>query len=121
MSKARKIRDIVAKTGEYTDNNGDKKGRYVNAGSLFYNDEEKSYFIILNRTFNPAGVPNLSDKGEADSVFLSCFNPDRKGGSGTNQSGHSTSANSTTTATSYAQASGHYSGHPDDEQDIVPF
>jgi len=93
----KKIRDIVAKTGEYIDHNGNKKGRYTNAGSLFYNDEEKSFFIIMNRCFNPAGVPP-TDKGEPDSVLLSCFDPERKDGGNSNQS--------RTTAADYSNASG---------------
>jgi|GEM_PF-3123631 len=127
MSKARKIRDIVAKTGEYTDKNGNTKGRYTNAGSLFYNDEEKSFFIILNRTFNPAGVPNFSDKGEPDSVFLSCFDPDR------NNNNANTGNNYDKSGGDYASASGHYSRggeaqaeqgrkeYGNNEQDPVPF
>jgi len=131
--KSRKIRDIVAKTGEYIDHSGHKKGRYTNAGSLFYNDEEKSFFILLNRTFNPAGVP-LTDRGEADSVLLSCFNPERKDGNsnngGNSQSGYSGGNNSSQSANSHASASGHYSGNtatqtshqrPLDDEDVITF
>jgi len=96
---AKKIRDIVAKTGSYIDNNGNHKGRYVNAGSLLYNEEEKSFFIILNRTFNPAGVPH-TDKGQPDTVMLSCFKVDRNN----NQS--NTGTTSSTTGNAYADASG---------------
>jgi len=120
--KSRKIRDIVAKTGEYIDHNGNRKGRYVNAGSLLYNDEEKSFFIIMNRTFNPAGVP-LTDRGEPDSVLLSCFDPERK-------DGNSQSSHSTTTAADYSNASGgSYSTQaaqtshqrPLDDEEDIPF
>jgi len=118
MSKARKIRDIVAKTGEYYDNNHNKKGRYINVGSLFYNEEEKSFFIFMNKTFNPAGVPNLSDKGDPDSVFLSCFNPDRKDGSGNTQATQSGGGD-------YASASGgsysYQNSHQRPIDDDTPF
>lgn len=70
---ARKIRDITVKTGEYQDRNtGETKGRWQNVGSLMQNDEDQSYFIVLDRTFNPAGVPNPENRS---SVILSCFVP----------------------------------------------
>ena len=64
-----KIRDIAVKTGEYTDQNGQTKGRYQNVGSLMKSDDGGE-FIILNRWFNPAGIPNPDSR---DSVILSCF------------------------------------------------
>jgi len=64
-----KIRDIAVKTGEYTDQNGQTKGRYQNVGSLMKSDDGGE-FIILNRWFNPAGIPNPDNR---DSVILSCF------------------------------------------------
>lgn len=66
---AKKIRDIAVKTGEYTDSSGQTKGRWQNVGSLMKGDDG-SPFIVLNRWFNPAGVPNPDDR---DSVLLSCF------------------------------------------------
>lgn len=69
----KKIRDIVAKVGEYQDHNtGETKGRYENVGALFQSDSDGSLFIMLKRTFNPAGVPNPENR---DSVLLSCFVP----------------------------------------------
>lgn len=71
MASNRKIRDIVVKVGEYTDHNtGETKGRFENVGALMRNDEDDSYFIMLRRTFNPAGVPNQDERG---SVLLSCY------------------------------------------------
>ena len=64
-----KISDIAVKTGEYTDQNGQTKGRYQNVGSLMKSDDGGE-FIILNRWFNPAGIPNPDSR---DSVILSCF------------------------------------------------
>lgn len=66
---AKKIRDIAVKTGEYTDNQGNTKGRWQNVGSLMKGDDGGE-FIVMNRWFNPAGVPNPDQR---DSVLLSCF------------------------------------------------
>jgi len=66
---AKKIRDIAVKTGEYTDNQGNTKGRWLNVGSLMKGDDGGE-FIVMNRWFNPAGVPNPDQR---DSVLLSCF------------------------------------------------
>jgi len=65
---AHKISDLAVKTGSYTDQQGQTKGRYENIGSLMQGDD--GMFLILKRTFNPAGVPNPDDK---DSVIVSCF------------------------------------------------
>ena len=62
-----KIADLAVKTGEYQ-KDGEMKGRYENIGSLMQGD--KGHFLILKRTFNPAGVPNPEDK---DSIIVSCF------------------------------------------------
>lgn len=68
-----KIRDIAVKVGEYQDHNtGGMKGRFENVGALFQSDSDSSLFIMLKRTFNPAGVPNPENR---DSVLLSCFVP----------------------------------------------
>jgi len=66
---AKKIRDIAVKTGEYTDGQGQVKGRWLNVGSLMKGDDGGE-FVILNRWFNPAGVPNPEAR---DSLLLSCF------------------------------------------------
>lgn len=73
---AQKIMDIVVKTGEYQDpNSGMAKGRYQNVGSLMAGDDGRQ-FIIMERTFNPAGVPNPQDRS---SVILSLFEPNNAG------------------------------------------
>lgn len=63
-----KTHDLVVKTGEYTDKHGDKKNRYVNVGQIMKGDNGD--FILLNRTFNPAGVPNPDNR---DTVLISKF------------------------------------------------
>lgn len=69
---ARKSMDIVAKTGEYQDQQtGMTKGRYENIGSLMTGDDGRQ-FIIMERWFNPAGLPNPQQRS---SVILSLFEP----------------------------------------------
>jgi len=68
---ARKTHDLAVKTGEYTNQYGETKGRWQNVGSLMRADDG-GVFIILDRTFNPAGVVNPENR---DSVMLSCFEP----------------------------------------------
>jgi hypothetical protein len=65
----RKTHDLAVKTGSYTDNNGDTKGRYVNMGAIWQKDDGSEFMTIL-RTFNPAGVPNPENK---DSIVISRF------------------------------------------------
>jgi hypothetical protein len=64
-----KLYDLAVKTGSYQ-KDGQEKGRYENVGSVMQGD--KGQFLILKRTFNPAGVPNPDCK---DSVLISCFEP----------------------------------------------
>lgn len=68
-----KLYDLAVKTGEYQNNQGETKGRYENIGSVMQGDNGQ--FIILKRTFNPAGVPNPDCK---DSVIVSCFEPQQQ-------------------------------------------
>jgi hypothetical protein len=67
----RKVKDIAVKVGEYTDNQGKTKGRYKNVGGIMENDDGGS-FILLDRIFNPAGVPDLTGRG-GDAVLISIF------------------------------------------------
>ena len=65
----RKIKDMTIKMGAYTDREGNTKGRYENVGSVMQGDDGGE-FIMLKRTFNPAGVPNPDNR---DSVLISAF------------------------------------------------
>ncbi len=69
-----KLYDAVVKTGEYTDVQGNTKGRYENVGSVMQGDNGQ--FLILKRTFNAAGVPNPDNK---DSVIVSFFEQNNQG------------------------------------------
>lgn len=70
---ATKLFDLAVKTGEYQDNQGQKKGRYQNVGAVMQSDDG-SQFIMLAKWFNPAGVPDLSGRG-GESILVSCFAP----------------------------------------------
>ncbi len=66
-----KLYDLAVKTGSYTDRSGAEKGRYLNVGSILQtNDGGK--MILLNRAFNPAGVPH---KEGSDQIIVSMFKP----------------------------------------------
>lgn len=60
--------DVLVKTGEY-ESNGQKKARYENVGVMLEKDGKP--YILLKRTFNPAGVGD----GSRDTVLLSLFEP----------------------------------------------
>lgn len=63
-----KLYDLAVKTGEYQDRNGNTKGRYENIGAVMRNDNGQ--FLMLKRTFNPAGVD-----AKGDSILVSMFEP----------------------------------------------
>ena len=67
-----KVYDAVVKTGEYQDSQGQTKSRYENVGSVMQGDNGQ--FLILKRTFNPAGVSNPENK---DSVIVSFYEVDQ--------------------------------------------
>lgn len=85
MSK--KLYDLAVKTGEYTNAQGETKGRYQNVGAVMQNDDGGK-FLMIARWFNPAGVPDLSGRG-GDSVLVSMFKPSdgQGGGHGGGQGG----------------------------------
>lgn len=74
---AKKIRELVVKTGSYRDRDGNEKPRWKNVGSLMESEDGKK-FILLDTTFNPAGVPNPDSR---DNVLISIFEmKDSEGG-----------------------------------------
>lgn len=75
-----KLYDVAVKTGEYV-KNGETKGRYENIGTVMQGEDGQ--FLILKRTFNPAGVPNPDNR---DSLIASFFAPqEQQGGQQNNQ------------------------------------
>lgn len=71
-----KVYDLAVKVGEYTDREGKTKGRWQNVGAVMANDDGGK-FIMLDRTFNPAGVPNPDGRS---TVLLSMFEPRAENG-----------------------------------------
>jgi hypothetical protein len=63
-----KTHDLAVKVGTYQ-KGGDTKNRYQNVGMVM-TDDKGGKMYLLNRTFNPAGVPCDPDK---DSIVLSVF------------------------------------------------
>jgi hypothetical protein len=74
MKMAKKF-DLVVKVGEYTDNQGQTKGRFKNVGVMMEGD--KGPYILLDRTFNPAGVGGNDGR---ESIILSLYEPKDNGG-----------------------------------------
>lgn len=60
-----KTHDLCVKVGTYQ-KDGKEKNRYLNVGAII--DSGNGPFIILNKTFNPAGIAD-----DKDSVILSMF------------------------------------------------
>jgi hypothetical protein len=69
---AKKLYDLAVKTGEYQDRTtGETKGKWQNVGAVMQNDDGGK-FIMLERWFNPAGVPNPDNRSN---LLLSMFEP----------------------------------------------
>ena len=67
----KKVKDLAVRMGSY-EKNGATKGRYMNIGVVMVDDNGKE-FILLDKTFNPAGV----DTGEHDKVMVTIFDDTR--------------------------------------------
>jgi len=63
-----KIGNIKVKVGTF-EKDGQTKGKYVDVGVLMQG-QDGGMFILLNTTFNPAGVPNPEGK---ESILCSVF------------------------------------------------
>lgn len=94
MGNATKIGKVMVKTGEYQ-SQGTTKGRYAKVGMLMQG--ENGFFLIMDRTFNPAGVPNPDN---SDTFFASVFTDDKNQG---NQGGYGSGGG-------YPQGGGYPSG-----------
>jgi len=68
---AKKSHDLAVKVGEYI-KAGKTKGRYQNIGALFTHSDGSMY-LLIDRWFNPAGVPKFEGKGDA--LLVSVFAP----------------------------------------------
>jgi hypothetical protein len=67
--------DLVVKVGEYTDGQGQTKGRFKNVGVVM--DGQNGPYILLDRTFNPAGVGGNDSR---ESIIISMYEPKQEGG-----------------------------------------
>jgi hypothetical protein len=67
--------DLVVKVGEYTDGQGQTKGRFKHVGVMM--DGDKGPYILLDRTFNPAGVGGNEGR---ESILISLYEPKTEGG-----------------------------------------
>ena len=66
--------DVVAKVGEYQDRSGETKPRWQNVGAVV--TTEKGFALLLNKTFNPAGLA----QPDRESVMLNLFEPQARDG-----------------------------------------
>lgn len=69
---ARKVYDVAVRTGSYKDREGNDKSRFENIGSVMKGDDG-NFFMLMKRTFNPAGVPT-KNPGD-DNILVSMFTP----------------------------------------------
>lgn len=66
--------DLVVKVGEYVDGQGQTKGRFKNVGVMM--DGQNGPYILLDRTFNPAGVGGNDGR---ESIIISMYEPKQDG------------------------------------------
>ena len=69
---AQKKYDAVIAVDEYTDNQGQQKTRWQNVGAVL--QTEKGFVLLLDRTFNPAGVKNPDGRSN---VMVNLFEPNQ--------------------------------------------
>ena len=67
---ARKTHDLVVTVREYQDRDGTTKRETKNIGALM--ESEKGPFILLDRWFSPAGIPNPENRAN---LMVSCYEP----------------------------------------------
>ena len=67
------IKDLMVKVDEYTNSKGEKKARWQKIGAEMQGDDGSTY-LVRDRWFNPAGVPDLSGKG-GKSIIVWRFEP----------------------------------------------
>lgn len=70
---AKKAYDVAVAVGEYQ-KDGETKTEWKSVGVILKTDEGKPY-MLLDRTFNPAGVPNPDGQRN---VLLNLFIPKKK-------------------------------------------
>ena len=68
---AKKVYDLAVVVGQYQDG-GQTKNRYQTIGAVMAKDDGGK-FILMERSFNPAGVPH--DPAKGNSIIVSMFEP----------------------------------------------
>lgn len=76
------IKELSVVTGKYTDRNGNEKAQWKSIGRMLKSENGK-YVIVIDRTFNPAGVP--IEDGRCDSVMVQLFDPKERHSQSTGQ------------------------------------
>ncbi len=74
---ATKLYDLAVSTGSYTDRNGNEKKEWKNIGAIWESDKngQKSVFMMLDATFNPAAIERRQG---SSSILVSMFKPKDK-------------------------------------------
>lgn len=67
----KKIYNLAVKTGTYINQQGEEKTNWLRVGAVMQKDDGGK-FLLLDRTFNPAGVANPNNW---DNIILSMFEP----------------------------------------------
>lgn len=107
------LKELAVAVASYEDrNSGQTKNRYKNIGVLMETESngQVKRFLMLDRSFNPAGVPF---KSGSDKILISMFDPKPKDGQ------HSGGASDG--ASQSGQADGGYGGGRSDMDDSIPF
>ena len=100
--------DLVVKTGEYTDRDGQTKARFKNVGVVM--EGQNGPYILLDRTFNPAGVSGNEGR---ESIIISMYEP--RDENGQRQASPSQQRHSQQKANAYQQSDDDLGG------DDIPF
>lgn len=107
--------DLAVAVDSYTDRDGKKKNKYQNIGSVMQKDDG-SEFILLDRTFNPAGVPNPENRS---TIIVSKFEP-RQQANGA-QNGYQAPQQQQRSASAPQHQPAPAGGEMDDFDDDIPF
>lgn len=69
----KKVKDLVVVVGFY-EKDGEEKKRYKNVGIILQDgDDQDRQMIMLDRSFNPAGIPFDEDRPER--IVINSFDP----------------------------------------------
>ena len=65
----KRTKSLKVSIGKYTNREGKERNKYVEIGSILEDGDGKK-LMLLNRTFNPAGVPNPENR---DAIIVAMF------------------------------------------------